>query len=320
MGIVLFPKTILIVTSKTTDHRSLFCSLVAKSCPALCHPMDRSTPGSPVLHRLPGFARPQHARLPCPSPSPGVCSTSCPLRQQCYPTTSPSATPSPPAFSLSQHQGLFSESALCIRWPKFGASASATESVLPMDIQSWFPFGLTRLVSMLSMGLSRVFSSTTIQKHQFFGAQPFLRSSSHIHTWPLEEPQLWQYRPLLAKRQLCFLIPFATAFLPRSEHLLNFTAALTIVHSDFGTEENKMLLLLRSPLLFAIANIIMKKFEILGELPKCDTEMKWANIIGKMALVDLLDVGITQILLVKKKWVSAKCNQVRHNKTRYVRT
>ena len=189
-----------------------------------------------------------------------------------------------------------------------------------MDIQSWFPFRLTHLVSMLSTGLSRVFSSTTIQKHQFFGAQPSLRSSSHIHTWLLEEPQLWLYRPLLAKRRLCFLIPFVIAFLPRSKHLLNFMAAVTIVCSDFGTEENKMLLLLLSPLLFAIANIIMKKFEILGELPKCDTEMKWANIIGKLALVDLLDVGITQILLVKKKWVSAKCNKVRHNKTRYVRT
>ena len=73
---------------------------------------------------------------------------------------------------------------------------------------------------------------------------------------------------------LLFNMLFVIAFLPRSKHLLNFMAAVTIVCSDFGTQENKMLLLLFFPLLFAIADITMKKFEILGELPKCDTEMK----------------------------------------------
>ena len=73
-----------------------------------------------------------------------------------------------------------------------------------MSIQGWFPLGLTGLISLLSKGLSRVFSSTTVQKHQFFGAQPSLQSNSHTHTWLLENPQLWLYGPLSAKRSLCF--------------------------------------------------------------------------------------------------------------------
>ena len=72
------------------------------------------------------------------------------------------------------------ESALCVRWPNIGASAST--SVLPMNIQDWFPLGLTGRISLLSKGLSRVFSNTTVQKHQFFSSQLSLWSSSHIHT------------------------------------------------------------------------------------------------------------------------------------------
>ena len=79
-----------------------------------------------------------------------------------------------------------SESAVCIRWPKFGASASA--SVLLMNIQDWFPSGLTGWISLQSKGLSRVFSNTTVQKHQFFWAQLSLWSSCHMHTWLLEKP------------------------------------------------------------------------------------------------------------------------------------
>ena len=75
-------------------------------------------------------------------------------------------------------------SALHIRWPKYWSSAS----VLPMNIQGWFPLGLTGLISLLSKGLSRVFSSTTIWKHQFFGAQPSLWSNSHICTGLLKKP------------------------------------------------------------------------------------------------------------------------------------
>ena len=74
------------------------------------------------------------------------------------------------------------ELALCIRWPKIGASVLAP--ALPMNIQGWFPLGWTDWISLMPKGLSRVFSSTTVQKHQFFGAQPSLWSNSHIHTIP----------------------------------------------------------------------------------------------------------------------------------------
>ena len=78
------------------------------------------------------------------------------------------------------------ESALCIRWTNIGASVSTT--VLPLYIQSWFPLGLTGLTSLQSKALSRVFSNTTVQKHQFFNAKPSLWSNSHIHTWLWENP------------------------------------------------------------------------------------------------------------------------------------
>ena len=85
-----------------------------------------------------------------------------------------------------------------------GASASA--SVLAMNIQGWLPFRLTGWISLQSKGLSRVFSSTAVQKHQFFGNQPSLWSHSHICIWLLEKPWLWLDRPLLATWCLCFLI------------------------------------------------------------------------------------------------------------------
>ena len=87
---------------------------------------------------------------------------------------------SPPAFNLSQHQGLSQGVVPCIRWPKYWSFSFS--SVLPMNIQGWFPLGLSGLISLPSKELSRVFSSTTVQKHQFFGAQPSLWSNSHIHT------------------------------------------------------------------------------------------------------------------------------------------
>ena len=86
------------------------------------------------------------------------------------------------------------KSALPIRWPKYWTSAS----VLPMNIQSWFPLGLTGLISLLSKGVSRNFSSTRVRKHQFFGAQPSLCSNSHINTWLLEKSWFWLYQPLSA--------------------------------------------------------------------------------------------------------------------------
>ena len=111
----------------------------------------------------------QHTRLPCPSLSPGVSSNSCPLSQWCHPTISSSATPTfsscPQSFPVSGSfpmSQLFTSGGQCI-----GGSAS----VLPMNIQGWFHLGLTGLISLQSQGLSRVFSSTTVQKHQFFCTQ-----------------------------------------------------------------------------------------------------------------------------------------------------
>ena len=109
-----------------------------------------------------------------------------------------------------------------------------------MNIQGWFPLGLTGLISFLSKGLSRVFSSTTVQKHQLFSPLPSLWSNFHIHTWLLRKPQLWINEPLLAQRGLLFntLSRFVTAFLPRSMCLICLTAVT--IHSNFGGQENKI--------------------------------------------------------------------------------
>ena len=130
----------------------------------------------------------QHARLPCPSLSPGVCSNLCPLSGWRHPTISSSVVPfsscpqSFPASESFQMNQLFTSGGQSI-----GVSASA--SVLPATIHGWFPLGLTGLISLLSKWLSRVFfCSTAVQKHQFFGAQPSLWSTSHIHTWLVEKP------------------------------------------------------------------------------------------------------------------------------------
>ena len=126
----------------------------------------------------------QHTRLSCPSPSPGVCSNSCPLNQWCHPTISSSVVPFPPALNFAHHQGLF-------QWvgsATGGQTTGASASVLPMNIQDWFLLKLTGVISLQSKGLSRVFSNTTVQKHQFFSAQLSLWSNSHIHTWLLEKP------------------------------------------------------------------------------------------------------------------------------------
>ena len=144
-------------------------SSVAQSCPTLCNPMDRSTPGLPVHHQLQESTQ-THVHWV------GY------AIQQSHPLSSPS----PPALNLSQHQGLFK----CRLFASSGRSigVSASTSVFPMNTQDWSPLGWTGWISSQSKGLSRVFSNTTVQKHQFFGAQLSLYSNSHIHTWPLEKP------------------------------------------------------------------------------------------------------------------------------------
>ena len=131
------------------------------------------------------FATPWTARLPCPSPSSTVCSNSCRLSQWCHPTISSFVTP----FSLCPQSFPVSVS-FPMSWlfASGGKSIGASASVLPMNIQGLFPLGLSTLISLLSKGLSRIFSSTTVQTHQFFGTQPSSWSNFHIHTWLLEKP------------------------------------------------------------------------------------------------------------------------------------
>ena len=143
---------------------------VTQSCPTLCNPMDCRTLGLPVHPQLPELTQTHVYRVGD-------------MIQPSHPLSSPS----PLAFNLSQHQGSFQMSQFFASGGQsIGASASAL--VLPMNIQDWFPLGLTGWISLQSKGLSRVFSNTTVQKHKFFGAQLSLWSNSHIYTWLLERP------------------------------------------------------------------------------------------------------------------------------------
>ena len=124
----------------------------------------------------------QHARPPCPSPTPGVHSDSRPSSQWYHPAISssvvhfsscPQSLPASGSFPMSQ---LFT-------WSGQNIGVSASVSVSPMNTQDWSPSKWTGWISLQSKGLSRVFSKTTVQKHQFFGAQLSSQSNSHIHTW-----------------------------------------------------------------------------------------------------------------------------------------
>ena len=130
---------------------------------------------------------PQHTRLPCPSVSPGVCSNSCPLSWWCHPTISSSVVPFSSCLQSFPISRSFPMSRLFLSGGQ-SIRASASTSVLPVNIQDWFPLGWTDLISLQSKGFSRVFSNTTVQKLQFSGAQLSLWSNSHIHTWLLEQP------------------------------------------------------------------------------------------------------------------------------------
>ena len=129
----------------------------------------------------------QHTRPACPSPTPGACSNSCPLRQWYHPIISSSVVPfssclqSFPASRSFPMSWFFSSGDQSIE-------VSVLASVLPVNIQDWFPLGWTGWISSQSKGLSRVFSNTIVWKHQFFNAHLSLWSNSHIHTWPLEKP------------------------------------------------------------------------------------------------------------------------------------
>ena len=137
----------------------------------------------------------QHARPPCPSPTPGVYSNSCPSSQWCHPAISsfvvpfsscPQSLPVSESFPMSQP----------FAWGGQSTGASALASFLPKKSQGWSPSEWTSWI-LQSKGPSRVFSNTTVQRHQFFSTQFSSQSNSHIHTWLLEKPYPWLDRPLL---------------------------------------------------------------------------------------------------------------------------
>jgi len=148
-------------------------------CRLYCCPVAKVMSDSFLPHGL------QLARLPCPSPSPRVCSNSSPLSRWCYLIISSSVVPFSSCPWSFPESGSFPMSCL---FASGGQSIGASASVLPMNIQGWFPLGLTGLISLRSKGLSRVLSSTILQKHQFFSSQPSLWSNSHIHMWLLGKP------------------------------------------------------------------------------------------------------------------------------------
>ena len=127
----------------------------------------------------------KHIRLPCPSLSPEVCSNSCPLSRQCYLTIPSSAT-----FFSFCFQSFPASGSFPMNWvfASDGQSIGVSASVLPINIQDRFPWGLTGLISLQFKGLSRVSSNTTVQKYQFFRSQLSLWSNSLIHMWPPEKP------------------------------------------------------------------------------------------------------------------------------------
>ena len=139
-------------------------SSVSQSCPTLCDPMKCSTLGLPVSHQLPELY-----------------SNSCLSSQWCHPTISSSVVPSPSCPQSLPASGSFPVSQLFTSGGQ-STGVSASASVLPMNTQDWSPLGWTGWISLQSKGLSRVFSTTTVQKHQFFGAQLSSQSNSHIHT------------------------------------------------------------------------------------------------------------------------------------------
>ena len=162
----------------------------------------------------------QHTSLPCPSLSPGACSNSCPLCQWCHPTISSSDIP----FSCLQSFPTSGSFPMNQFFTPSGQSivVSASTSVLSMNIQDWFPLGLTGFISLQSKGLSRVFYNTTVQKHQFSGAQLSLWANSHPYMITGKNITLtrWIFVSKVTSLLFNMLSGFVIAFLPKSKCLL----------------------------------------------------------------------------------------------------
>ena len=153
---------------KTNLYVFQFCS-VAQSCPILCDPMNHSTPVLPVHYHLPEFTQ-THVHQ--------VSDAIQPSHPLVYFSSCLQSLPASESFPVSQ---LFA-------WGGQSTRVSALTSFFPKNTQAWSPLEWTSWISLQSRGLSTVFSNTTVQKHQFFGAQLSSQSNSHIHTWSLEKP------------------------------------------------------------------------------------------------------------------------------------
>ena len=151
--------------------RTICCCSVTQSCLTLRDPKDCSIQGFPVHQQIPELAQ-THVHWVGDAIQP----------------SHPLSSPCPSAFNPSQHQGLFQWVNSSFAWGGQSIGVSALASVLPKNTQGWSPSEWTGWISLQSKGLSRVFSNTTVQKHQFFGTQPSSLSYSHIHTWPLGKP------------------------------------------------------------------------------------------------------------------------------------
>ena len=148
---------------------------VSHSCPTVCDPMNHSMPGLPVHHQLPEFTQ-THVRR--------VIDAFQPSHPLSSPSPAPKSLPASESFPMSQ---LFTWGGQSTGGGQ-STAVSALASFLPKKSQGWSPSEWTGWISLQSKGLSRVFSNTTVQKHQFFGAQLSSQSNSHIHTWPQEKP------------------------------------------------------------------------------------------------------------------------------------
>ena len=179
-------------------------SSVAQSCPTLCDPVDCNTPGFTVHHQLLELAQTHVHRV-----------------SDAIQPSHPLLSPSPPAFNLAQHQGLLQSQFFASGGQSIGVSASA--SVLPMNFQNWFPLGWTGWISLQSKGHSRVFSNTTVQKHQFFGTQLSSQSNSHISYMTTGKTIALTRRTFVGKAMSLLsnmLSRLVITFLPRSKRLL----------------------------------------------------------------------------------------------------
>ena len=179
----------------------------------------------------------QHPRLPCPSLTPGAYSNSCPLSQWSHPTISSSVIPFSSRRQSIPESGFFPMSQFFTSGGQ-SIGAPASVSVLPMNIQDWFPLELTGWISLQSKGLSRVFSSITVQKYQLFCAQLSLWSNCHIHTWPLNLGTVFLMRILLSSiLWLAAGIPTIESLIVSSFYPTSSWCIFQWTHDNFSLQE-----------------------------------------------------------------------------------